>query len=300
MKPKVGCAILTYQAEKHLEKCLPPLFKSPLKPKVLVIDSSSKDRTAALAAAMGAEVIVIPQAEFNHGRTREMARKKLGTEIVCMITQDAYMTDEHALTRLVEPLIEGKASVAYARQLPHKGAKFFEAFQRQFNYPIEGQLRTLNDAGRYGVYTFFCSNSCAAYDNKALDSVGGFEEVLLGEDTHAVAKLLHAGKAIAYAAEAHVYHSHDYGLTEEFKRNFDTGYARKSYGGLLAAGGSDAKRGRQYVKQMMLRLSKEAPHLIPYAIMHIGAKWAGYFLGRMSEHAPIWVKKRLSSQKYYW
>ena len=296
----VGCAVLTYQAESYIERCLAPLLRSPLKPKLLVVDSSSRDRTVEISRRHGVETLVIPQGEFNHGRTREMARKKLGTKIVCMFTQDAYMVDEHALTLLIKPLIEDKAVLSYARQLPHHGAGFFETFHRKFNYPEEGQLRSIGDVGHYGVHTFFCSNSCAAYLNSALDSIGGFDGVLLGEDTVAAAKLLHRGGKIAYVADAEVYHSHDYGLLDEFRRSFDTGLARKGYEDLIKLGGSDSKRGVEYVKAMFGSLVKEAPHLLPYGALQIVSKWVGYRLGRSSHRAPVWFKRAFSSQKYYW
>jgi len=166
--PSIGCVILTYQAKHHLPRCLPPLIDSPLKPRILVVDSSSNDGTVELAQALGAETLVIPSSDFNHGTTREMARQALGTDIICMLTQDAYLSDNYALQHLVWPILENKAKVSYARQVPHEGASFFEAFPRLYNYPSESQLRGIEDCHHYGAYTFFCSDSCAAYSNTML------------------------------------------------------------------------------------------------------------------------------------
>lgn len=296
----IGCVVLTYQAEHHLSSCLQPLIDSPLQPRILVVDSSSRDGTVEMARSFGVETLVIPQTDFNHGRTREMARRILNTDIVCMFTQDAYLSDKDALGHLVAPLLSCKAQVAYARQLPRPGASFFEAFARHYNYPAQSQLRSIADVPRYGVYTFFCSDSCAAYSNVALDEIGGFDDVLLGEDTVAAAKLLHRGHRIAYVAEALVYHSHNYSLWEEFSRSFDTGLARRSYASLLERGGSDAKRGMEYFKVMFGILVKSKPWLLPYALAHITAKCAGYYIGKKSEKAPVAFKRALSSQKFYW
>lgn len=296
----IGCAILTYRAKCHLSSCLQPLLHSPLKPRILVIDSSSNDGTVELARSLGAEVLIIPQEDFNHGTTRELARKSLGTDIICMITQDAYLSDTDTLTTLISPIIENKAKIAYARQIPHKNAFFFEAFPRHYNYPSRSQLRSLQDCDQYGVYTFFCSNSCAAYSNAALDDIGGFSEVLLGEDTVASAKILRQGHKIAYVAEAIVYHSHHYSLWEEFCRSFDTGLARKGYAALIECGASDSKRGVNYLKTMLGQLMQEAPFLIPYAFLNALVKWTGYQIGKISANAPIAFKSTLSSQKFYW
>lgn len=299
-QPSIGCVIVTLNAEKHLAHCLVPLIKSSLKPRVLVVDSSSEDATVASAQALGAETLVIPRSEFNHGTTREKARKYLATDIVTMHTQDAYLADPMALEELVKPIIKGDAAAAYARQIPHHGARFFEAFAREFNYPPTSHLRSIDDLSKYGVYTFFCSDSCAAYSNTSLDSVDGFPSVLLGEDTVAVAKLLRKGYKVAYVAEALVHHSHHYSLWQEFQRNFDTGIARKSYADLLACESSDSKRGIDYVKQMTKQLAKKSPHLLPYAFAHAFSKWAGYRLGQSCVNAPSWIKRKLSAYPSYW
>lgn len=298
--PKIGVAIITHKAKHHLARCLLPLIHSPLKPRVLVVNSSSNDGTVEMAQILGAETLVIPREKFNHGGTREEARRFLNTEIVCMLTPDAYVENEHTLEALVTPIIQGKSSIAYSRQIPHKGADFFESFPREYNYPSESHLRSIEDMHLYGVYTFFCSDSCAAYSNQALEEIGGFQSVLLGEDTVAVAKLLRKGHKIAYVAEAIVQHSHRYTLLEEFRRCFDTGLARKSYKSLLECSSCDSKRGVNYLKEMFDRLLKTSPSLLPYATAHIFAKWAGYQVGNMSVNAPLWLKKRLSTQDYYW
>lgn len=295
----VGVAVMTHCAKKHLPHCLPPLLNSALRPRVLVVNSSSNDGTVELAQELGAETLVIPRREFNHGTTREAARRYLKTDIVGMITPDAYLHDEHAFAKLIAPLLSGHAAAAYARQVPHKGADFFEAFPREYNYPANSHIRGIENLSCYGVYTFFCSNSCAAYDNRALEAIGGFQEALLGEDTVAVAKLLRSGHKIAYVAEAVVSHSHRYSLWEEFQRSFDTGIARKEYAELLS-GGSDEKRGREYFKQIVRRLAKENPVMLPYAFAHVFAKWIGYKIGTKSVKAPIWWKKAMSSQDFYW
>lgn len=297
---KVGVAILTFNAEKHLRHCLTPIINSPLEPKLLVIDSASKDGTVLLSKKMGAEVIQIEQSEFNHGTTRERARKLLGTDIVIFLTQDAYALDSSVLENLIKPLEEGKASIAYARQIPHEGAQFFESFPRNFNYSPTSEIRSIADVRRYGPYTFFCSDSCAAYKNSALDEIGGFKPVLLGEDTLAAAELLKSGHKIAYVAEAIVRHSHHYSLLQEFRRYFDTGIMRSEYQNILNCEEGDRTRGTEYTKQMFSYLYKNKPHLIPYACGHILAKFVGYRLGQASLKAPVWWKKALSSQKYYW
>lgn len=298
--PSIGVAIITHNAKHLLQKCLAPLLQSSLPIRILVVNSSSGDGTVELAQQLGADTLIIPRNEFNHGSTREKARRHLQTDIIGMLTPDAHLADPQAFHKLIHPIITGQAAAVYARQIPHVGADFFEAFPREFNYPSMSHTRSFSDLSHHGVYTFFFSNSCAAYSNAALESIGGFTAVLLGEDTVAVSKLLRRGYHIAYVAEALVHHSHRYSLTQEFRRSFDTGLARKQYAELLQAPKGDFSRGLSYVQSMIKRLACEAPHKIPYAFIHVLAKWSGYSIGKYSINAPIWFKKALSSQDFYW
>lgn len=298
--PTLGVVFITHRARHLLERSLPPILKSPLKPRVLVVNSSSEDGTVELAQQMGAETLVIPRREFNHGSTRERARRHLATDVVVMMTPDAFATDSSLLERLMEPLVSLKASVSYARQIEHQGASLLESFPRWFNYPATSHVRSIEESSDYGPYLFFCSNSCAAYRQDALDSVGGFPSVLLGEDFYVVAKLLRAGHRIAYVAEAVVRHSHHYSLRQEFSRYFDMGLARKQAEALIEAGGRDEKRGARYVGALLACLARKRPWLIPYAFVQSAVKWLGYASGRRACHAPLFLKRSLSGQDFYW
>jgi rhamnosyltransferase len=297
---QVGVVIVTHNAKHHLPRCLPPYLESSLKPKVMVVNSSSKDGTVELAKEMGAEVLIIPRNEFNHGITRERARKHLNTQIVVMATPDAYPKDNFVLEKLLEPLFQNFASVSYARQIPHQGADFFESFPRKFNYNDKSHLRSIEDLSKYGVLTFFCSNSCAAYQNSALDEIGGFRETLTAEDFFAVARLLSRGHKVAYSADAVVFHSHRYNLIQEFKRYFDTGLVHAWNKEFLSFNEVVKKRGQDFFKNLIGELWREDRLLIPYGILNTGVKWFGYKLGLQLAPAPDWIKRKFSSQEYYW
>jgi len=216
------------------------------------------------------------------------------------MTQDAIPADNYLIEKLVEPIIKGKASFSYARQIPRKGADIFESFPRWFNYPDESNFRVIEDVGKYGVYTFFCSDSCSAYLNSALDEIGGFRPTVTSEDYFAAARLLQNGHRVAYVADAVVFHSHSYTLSDEFKRYFDTGYVRAENPWVQNIVGHAEGRGKDYFKELIIRLSTTKPWLIPYAVLNTFVKLVGYRTGYSSLHAPTWWKKLLSSQRYYW
>lgn len=296
----VGVAVITHRARAHLERCLPPILGSPLRPRVLVVNSSSGDGTVEAARTLGAETLVIPRHEFNHGATRELARRHLATEVVVMMTPDAYARDVRTLETLVAPVLSGNAALAYGRQVPGPGAHVFEAFLRGFNYPSASHVRSLEDADAYGAYLFFCSNAFAAYLNDALDEVGGFQPTLAHEDAIAAAMLLQRGHRVAYVAEAIVEHSHRYSLGRDLKRYFDAGYARREHAGVLAIGGPHSRLGARYTQALLGELARTRPWLLPYGVASVGAKAVGYSLGSRSVGAPVALKRALSGQDYYW
>lgn len=300
MNKSIGVAVITHNASHHLPFCLPKIISSKLKPKVLVVNSSSSDGTVEKAVEMGAETLVIPRNEFNQGMTREIARKHLATDIVVMMTPDAYPMNDDFLEKLVDPILVGKASISYARQMPHRNAGFFEAFSRTFNYPKHSQIRAIEDASTYGAFTFFCSDTCAAWSSSALDEVGGFFPVLTNEDTFLTALLLKKGHRIAYVSESVVRHSHSYNLMQEFMRHFDNGYVRGFYQKDLFGGLKDERRGYEFVKQLLKEVAQKDILLLPYALLTIMSKYLGYRIGFYGARLPTSIKRLLSGQDYYW
>ena len=300
-KMSIGLVIPTKNAQTTLGNILQVLDSSPVEFSSLIIDSSSNDQTVSIAKSYNAKVISIPQSDFNHGATREYARKQLDTDIVVYLTQDAIPISSELIELLVKPLIElDDVVVSYGRQIAHEGADIFEAFPREYNYGDKSQVRGIEDLSEYGVYTFFCSNSCAAYKNAALDEIGGFKSVLTNEDYFAVADLLQKGYKIAYAANAVVKHSHRYTLWQEFQRYFDTGYVRAENPVIQELVGQAESRGVGFVAALLKKVWHEKPLLIPYAVIQSLTKWLGYRIGFYGALLPLWLRKRLSQQSFYW
>lgn len=300
-KLSVGVAVITYKDAKHLEKCLPPLLNSSIKPKVIVFNSTSDDGTVELAKKLGAKTLVIPRTEMNHGWAREISRKTLGTDIVVMMTPDAYAKPD-MLEKLIQPIVKGKASIAYARQIAHDGANIIARFGREFNFPKESNIRSIKDAEKYGRYTGFCSDACTAWLNEALEEIGGFRWILSGEDAVAAAMILRKGHKIAYVADAVVNHSHNYTPAKEFVRHFDTGMYRKQWDKILdLGGGSDQKRGVSYATSLLKHVLKNEPRMLPTAFLQLTMGWLGYQFGRLCYHrAPLWLYKKVSPADFFW
>ena len=149
--------------------------------------------------------------------------------------------------------------------------------------------------------TTFCSDSFACYRRKDLIAIGGFKrDLILGEDAQIAARLILSNKKIAYVADALVYHSHDYTLSEEFKRYFDIGvlHARESW--LLRSLGKPEGEGLRFVSSETRYLWRHSPFSLPEAALRTLLKYMGYRLGQSERRLPVWLKRRLSMHSSYW
>lgn len=271
--------------------------------RTVVIDSESVDGSAEQAQAAGLTVQRIARAQFNHGTTRQQAleRHAADADWVVFMTQDAVLAEPQAIARLLQAFDDPHVAAAYGRQLPHPEATAIAAHARLFNYPDRSETRTLQDVPRLGLKTCFLSNSFAAYRVQALREVGGFaSDLILAEDMHLAARLLQAGHALRYQADAVVYHSHNYSLVEEFQRYFDTGVFHAQQAWLTERFGGAGREGLKFLRSEMHHLLRHAPWRLPEAAVRTVLKALAYRLGRGHARLPRAWLQPLSLHKGFW
>lgn len=243
----------------------------------------------------------ISKREFDHGKTRNNGVKLSDADYFIMMTDDAVPADDYVVEELLKYLKRGCVAAAYARQLAGEGSSEIEKYTRSFNYPGESQVKTQADLETLGIKTFFCSNVCAAYDRKIFDTLGGFiKHTIFNEDMIYASKAVEAGYGIAYAAEARVYHSHNYGCREQFHRNFDLGVSQAQHPEVFAAYPAESE-GMRLVRQTAGHLRRKGlGWQIPYLFVQSGFKYIGYLLGRHYQKLPGKAVVAMSANKDYW
>ncbi len=298
----ISIIIPTYNAEPYLAPLLESLQKQTLAYELIIIDSSSSDNTVKIARTYTDNVIVIPQDTFDHGGTRTKAAQIATGEFLVFLTQDALPFEENSIEKLIKVFENIKIGAAFGRQIPYPQTSLFGTHLRAFNYPETSYVRTLKDKEKYGIKTAFLSDSFAVYRRSALEEIGWFKDgLILGEDNYAGAKLLLADYALAYCAQAKVYHSHSYSITQEFKRYFDIGVFHKQESWLLDTFGKAEGEGGKYVKSEFNYLLKQhAYHLIPTFFIRNALKYAGYKLGQQYQILPKELTKKLSMHTLWW
>ena len=294
--------IPTYNAEKQMYRLCEALRSQTASSEITVVDSSSSDKTVEIAKSFGAKVLMVRKEDFDHGGTRTLAGKAEKADILVYMTQDTTPFDNHSIENIIRPFEDQGVAASYGRQLPYPGAEEFGTHLRLFNYPDVSYTVSLEDRKTLGIRTAFLSNSFAAYRRKALDEIDWFKEkLIMGEDTHAGARMLLAGYKIAYVADALVYHSHNYSVLQEFKRYFDIGVFHQSERWIIDEFGKAEGEGIRYMQSLFAFLRRRKKYyLIPEGIVRNTLKYIGYKLGQNYDKLPASMIHICSMHANFW
>lgn len=255
----ISVIIPTLNAEHDIEGLLTVLGRQSIQPiETLVVDSASEDRTIELIQKhKGVRLLQIDRQDFNHGGTRDLALRESRGDFVCFLTQDALPVSDDYLELLVAPMVDdSEIALVSGRQLPKADARRFELLVRGFNYPDSSSVRSKRDLKKYGIKTFFASDTCSAYRRTAYLECGGFEHVNTNEDMLMAAKFIASGMKVAYEPRAEVYHSHNLTPSQQFARNRAVGFFLESHADDLMHI-SETGEGGRLVKSVSLQLLRE-------------------------------------------
>lgn len=255
----ISIIIPTLNAEHEIEALLIALDRQSIQPnEILVVDSASEDKTIELVQKhKRVRLLEIDRQDFNHGTTRDMALNESSGDFVCFLTQDAVPVSDDYLKRLVAPMVEdSNIALVSGRQLPKANARRFEQLVRDFNYPDTPSVRSKGDLKKFGIKTFFASDTCSAYRRSAYLECGGFDHVNTNEDMLMAAKFIASGMKVAYEPRAEVYHSHNLTPSQQFARNRAVGFFLETHADDLMQA-SEIGEGGRLVKAVSSQLLRE-------------------------------------------
>ena len=255
----ISIIIPTLNAEHEIEALLIALDRQSIQPnEILVVDSASEDKTIELVQKhKRVRLLEIDRQDFNHGTTRDMALNESSGDFVCFLTQDAVPVSDDYLKRLVAPMVEdSNIALVSGRQLPKANARRFEQLVRDFNYPDTPSVRSKDDLKKFGIKTFFASDTCSAYRRTAYLECGGFDHVNTNEDMLMAAKFIASGMKVAYEPRAEVYHSHNLTPSQQFARNRAVGFFFEMHADDLMQA-SEIGEGGRLVKAVSSQLLRE-------------------------------------------
>jgi rhamnosyltransferase len=239
----VTVAILAYNGEQYLDRILTAIEEQDFagSVEVLVIDSGSTDATLAIVARhTEVRLHQIPNPEFGHGRTRNLAAKLARGTIVAYLTHDAVPADAHWLRELIAPLekfagVEGVVGRQIARPgcvplLKYEIQRVFSTQGPEFATTISYRTDAFERVPHYWLPAAFYSDVNSAARRDFLLQKIAYRDVDYAEDQLFGRDLLDAGYLKAYAARGAVEHSNDLTYREYKKRIFDEVVGLRSSG----------------------------------------------------------------------
>ena len=201
---------------------------------VIVIDSGSSDGTLDLIKLYpSVRLLEIPPKEFGHGKSRNYAIAHSEGEYIAMITQDALPENPFWLAELVKA-IEADSRIAgvFGRHIAYPDASPFTRYELEQHFLgfIAHPVVSLDDRNRYDQdegyrqFLYFFSDNNAMLRRSVWQEIP-YPEVDFAEDQAWARLIIEAGHHKAYAHNAVVKHSHNYGFIERLQRSFDESYA---------------------------------------------------------------------------
>ena len=167
----------------------------------VLIDSGSTDGTVDIASAHGCRIETIAKADFTFGRSLNQGCAASRGKALVFLSGHCIPASSDWLVRLIEPVLDGRVSYTYGRQIGRVGvSKFSEEMLFRKYFP---EVSAIPQEG------FFCNNANAALSAKVW-AENPFDEEITGLEDMMLAKSLTAkGHAVGYVAEAPVFHLHE-------------------------------------------------------------------------------------------
>lgn len=285
---KVDIIIPTYKPDERLLTIVDKLRHQTIAPgRIVLINTEQKYLSNLLrgrnydTTGKHFEVINVSRREFDHGGTRNEGAKGSTADYLLFMTQDAEPCDDRLIENMTGAFSGGNVAAVYARQLPNPDATLGERFSRGYNYPDRSCVKSAADKERLGIKTYFCSNACAMYDRQIFERLGRFpQNMIFNEDMVFAHTIIENGYSIAYAADAAVYHSHNYTNMQQFRRNFDLAVSQAMHPEVFGDVSSESE-GKSYAREAFsyFRNENKPLYFIPFATT-CAYRLAGYKLGK--------------------
>ncbi len=223
----ITVALLTRDAGPLLARVLDGVLgqETDRRVEVLAVDSGSADGTVDVLKARDVRVVAIPAAEFDFGRTRDLAYQHARGDIVVNLSQDAIPADSGWLENLIRPLGDPEVGVSCGTSIPDP-----ERDRPQFPWERNGYFYFTREIRKFvAQYGRGVSFANSAVPRKVWER-HRFDPQPLGEDFQFQKKLHGAGLRTAFPEAAKVLHHHHYNLHTLYARCRDEGLALRLLG----------------------------------------------------------------------
>lgn len=289
---KIEVIIPAYKPDERLSKIVSKLNSQVMKPDririLLTVSGDAQEERNNLLQTLpeGTDIETIEKQYFSHGGTRQYGVDTSPAEYILFMTQDAMPSDRYLVRNLYMALQKKDAAVAYARQIPYSDASDTEKYSRRYNYPSYSISKTKADVEKMGIKAYFCSDTCAMYNVSLHNELGGFDiTAKFSEDMLYACKAINCGCSVEYVSDAHVFHSHNFTIKEQFKRYKQTAKSQKANKEIFKDVKSESEGIKYLLKGMRYFIYKGNFKAVFELCLNSAVKYAGFLAGKIGhEH----------------
>jgi len=236
---KVSVVIPTWNGEHEVGECLDGVFSQEVDFEfdVLVIDSSSRDRTREVVERYPARLVTIRQSEFDHGDTRNLGAQLTDGELIVFLVQDAYPERKNWLQTLVNNFTDPDVAGVHCRIVPrpNAGPLVQKGVQSDLCFATTRIEQRITDQAAYAAQSplerriFVNYNDVASAMRRRAWEQLPYARIQFGEDLLWGKGALEAGFKVVFDPDAAVVHSHEYDPETLRKRTRIDAWLNRAY-----------------------------------------------------------------------
>jgi len=220
-------------------------------------------------------------------------------EFLVYLPQDATPAGPGWLDALLLPFADGSIAGVYSRQVPRADAGAMEKCFLLGTYTGQYHVSKLGKGDYATLSQCFFSTVGGAIRASLWKEHPFREDVIMSEDQAWSKEVMLAGHSIAYQPTAELLHSHQYGIADVFRRNFDSGYSIHQI--------FSDKTGISVI-EALFRVAHEAIYVLrSRRLMDIlrfplyeSARHLGFWMGMHAEVLPLRLRKACGNLDYFW
>ncbi len=235
---KATIFIPVYNGEDYLRDALRMIFrqKADFAYEVFIIDSGSTDTSLDIIKEYqkrhdNLRLEQIPNSEFGHGKTRNLAAKKAKGEFIVYLSQDAIPAHNEWLVEMLAPFeIHDKVVAVFGKQDPRRKCFPLMKYDIQRVFSDAGPAYAgislfydgnfLKDEGARDLATFYSDVNSATRREFLLNTIP-YRDVPYSEDQLFGQDVIRAGYYKVYTPRGNVVHSNDLTLRKYRHRMYD-------------------------------------------------------------------------------
>lgn len=217
MQPEVLVVLRCLNDVRVVGETLDAVFtQRGVQPRVVAIDSGSRDGSLEILKRHPLTLIEIPAGTYVPGRVLNQGMRQGSQPIVAFINSDCTPQHDRWLERLVAPFADDSVAATFGRQIARPDAHPLVVLDYE---------RAFGDGQRAARWRHFFSMASSAVRRSVWEARPFDEAIRYSEDVHWSWHRRQEGWRIAYAADSIAMHSHNYTLAEMRKRYAGEGRA---------------------------------------------------------------------------